>query len=141
MGIESYKNQKSKEIFMATEKDKESGVPGGGAGRKDDVKGSPVYPVSGPHPPGDAPIVGQASFGQGERGAAGYEDHGESELNLGPGNQENKKTTDQRNTEGVVPPRKDPTRDPEFEIPDSEQVEEDVAEAEKTYRKDEKKSA
>lgn len=35
---------------------------------------------SGPHPEGDAPIVGMASWGQGIRGAAGYEDHGESEL-------------------------------------------------------------
>jgi hypothetical protein len=127
---------------MATEKDKESGVPGGGAGRKDDVKGSPVYPMSGPHPPGDARIVGQASFGQGERGAAGYEDHGESALNLGPANREQKQTAaDERNTEGVVPPRKDPTRDPELEMPDPEQVEEDIKEAEKTYKKDEKKSA
>ena len=127
---------------MATEKDKESGMPGGGAGRKDDVKGSPVYPMSGPHRPGDARIVGLASFGQGERGAAGYEDHGESELNLGPSNQEQKQTAaDERNTEGVVPPRKDPTRDPEFEMPDPEQVEEDIKEAEKTYKKDEKKSA
>jgi hypothetical protein len=98
--------------------------------------------MSGPHPPGDARIVGQASFGQGERGAAGYEDHGESALNLGPANQEQKQTAaDERNTEGVVPPRKDPTRDPELEMPDPEQVEEDIKEAEKTYKKDEKKSA
>ncbi|HLI83718.1 MAG TPA: CBS domain-containing protein [Bryobacteraceae bacterium] len=47
---------------------------------KDEVKGSGVYPMSGPHPPGDAPVVGQAEWGQGSRGAAGYEDHGESEI-------------------------------------------------------------
>lgn len=57
---------------------RESGLPGGGAGRKDEVGGSGVYPMSGPHPVGDAPLVGQAGWGQGERGAAGYEDHGES---------------------------------------------------------------
>jgi Raf kinase inhibitor-like YbhB/YbcL family protein len=59
---------------------RESGLPGGGAGRKDEVGRSGVYPMSGPHPAGDAEIRGQASWGQGERGAAGYEDHGSSEL-------------------------------------------------------------
>lgn len=65
-----------------TKKQRESGVPGGGAGRKDDVGRSGVYPMSGPHPPGDAPIVTPAAWGQGKRGAAGFEDHGESELSL-----------------------------------------------------------
>ena len=58
----------------------ESGLPGGGAGRKDEVGRSGIYPMSGPHPPGNAEIRGQASWGQGERGAAGYENHGSSEL-------------------------------------------------------------
>lgn len=61
---------------------RESGEPGGGAGRKDEVGASGVYPMSGPHPPGPAEIKEQASWGQGERGAAGYEDHGGSELTL-----------------------------------------------------------
>lgn len=63
---------------------RESGMPGGGAGRKDKIGKSGVYRVSGPHPRGDAPIVGMASWGQGQRGATGYEDHGESELFLRP---------------------------------------------------------
>ncbi len=46
----------------------------------DKVGHSGVYPMSGPHPPGDAPAVWPGSWGQGKRGAAGYEDHGESEL-------------------------------------------------------------
>lgn len=62
--------------------DRESGVPGGGKGRKDRVGGSGVYPMSGPHPPGNAPAVWPGGWGQGKRGAAGYQDHGESELNL-----------------------------------------------------------
>lgn len=62
--------------------ERESGRPGGGAGRKDKVGASGVYPMSGPHPPGDAPLVWPGAWGQGKRGAAGYEDHGESELNL-----------------------------------------------------------
>ena len=63
---------------------RESGMPGGGAGRKDVVGRSGVYRVSGPHPASDAPIVGMASWGQAARGAAGFEDHGESELFLQP---------------------------------------------------------
>lgn len=66
------------------DKRKESGVPGGGAGRKDEVGPSGVYPMSGPHPPGDAPVVWPGTWGQGNRGAAGYDDHGESELNITP---------------------------------------------------------
>lgn len=50
--------------------------------RRDLVGRSGVYPVSGPHPEGDAPIRGQMEWGQGERGSAGYEDHGASELSL-----------------------------------------------------------
>lgn len=61
---------------------RESGAPGGGAGRKDEVGRTGVYPMSGPHPPGDASIVTPAAWGQGKRGAAGFEDHGESELNI-----------------------------------------------------------
>lgn len=62
------------------EEQRESGSPGGGAGRKDEVGRSGVYPMSGPHPPGDAEIRTQPAWGQGERGAAGYEDHGASAL-------------------------------------------------------------
>ena len=66
-----------------TKKRRESGLPGGGAGRKDEGLGrSGVYPASGPSAPGDAKIVTPRSWGQGARGAAGYEDHGESELNI-----------------------------------------------------------
>jgi len=65
-------------------KKRESGMPGGGAGRKDKIGKTGVYRMSGPHPAGDAPIVGMASWGQGARGAAGYADHGESELFLQP---------------------------------------------------------
>jgi hypothetical protein len=60
---------------------RESGLPGGGQGRIDEVGESGVYPVSsseGASP--DAPVHGQQSWGQGERGAAGYEDSGGSEL-------------------------------------------------------------
>ncbi len=59
---------------------RESGNPGVGGGRKDEVGRSGVYPASGPYPEGNAEFRGQASWGQGERGAAGYEDHGDSEL-------------------------------------------------------------
>ncbi len=61
------------------EQKRESGWPGGGQGRVDEVGGSGVYPASGPYPSGDAEVRGEASWGQGERGAEGYEDHGGSE--------------------------------------------------------------
>jgi CBS domain-containing protein len=62
---------------------RESGMPGGGAGRRDENLGrSGVYPASDPAAPGDAIIVPPDAWGQGARGAAGYEDHGESELNI-----------------------------------------------------------
>lgn len=67
-----------------------SGQPGGGAGRRDEVGKSGVYPASSINEaPGDAEARGMASWGQGERGAAGYQDSGSSELNLGPEDQGN----------------------------------------------------
>lgn len=60
-----------------------AGNPGDGAGRIEDpgAQHAGVWPVSGP-PSGnpDARIHDMASFGQGERGAAGYEDSGDSEV-------------------------------------------------------------
>src|SRR5690349_8106206 len=50
--------------------------------RKDYVGKSGVYPMSGPLPPGNAPLRGQMEWGQGKRGASGYEDHGGSELHF-----------------------------------------------------------
>jgi CBS domain-containing protein len=63
-------------------KDRESKQPHGTTGRRDEVGSSGVYPMSGPHPAGDAPAVWSGSWGQGKRGAAGYDDHGESELGI-----------------------------------------------------------
>lgn len=58
----------------------ESGNPGGGVGRVDDVGRTGIWPVSGPVPEGrDMPIVSQAELGQGTRGPAGAADSGGSE--------------------------------------------------------------
>lgn len=67
----------------------DSGRPGDGRGRRDETGRSGVYPASGPLPPrGDTPIRTPAEWGQGERGAAGYADHGDSEMmTLPPGEQ------------------------------------------------------
>lgn len=63
------------------EPDRESGKPGGGAGRRDEVGGSGVYPMSGGIPEGKHPeLRTPAAWGQGDRGAEGYEDSGGSEL-------------------------------------------------------------
>lgn len=59
---------------------RESGEPGGGQGRIDNTGLSGVYPGDGPWPKGDAPLVSPAAWGQGERGAEGYNDHGDSEM-------------------------------------------------------------
>ena len=58
---------------------RESGMPGGGQGRNDQVEPTGIYPVSemgGASP--DAKVHGEESFGQGDRGAAGYQDAGSS---------------------------------------------------------------
>jgi hypothetical protein len=65
------------------EQKRESGMPGGGAGRRDEVGHTGVYPASsaeGASP--EAEFRGEPGWGQGERGAAGYEDSGESELSF-----------------------------------------------------------
>jgi hypothetical protein len=59
----------------------ESGMPGGGKGRKDETGRSGVYPVSDMEgASGDATTVGEMEWGQGERGEAGYYDSGSSEI-------------------------------------------------------------
>ncbi|HEU5432994.1 MAG TPA: hypothetical protein VFU81_15100 [Thermomicrobiales bacterium] len=78
---------------MATKRDDRSsqpneaaprtGEPGDGAGRKYDPESqnAGVWPVSGPPiPDPNAQPQPMASFGQGERGAAGFQDHGDSAL-------------------------------------------------------------
>ncbi|HEY3354676.1 MAG TPA: hypothetical protein VGQ83_15595 [Polyangia bacterium] len=61
---------------------RDSGEPGGGAGRKDEVGQSGVWPASADPAriPAHAEPRTMAAWGQGERGAAGYEDAGGSEL-------------------------------------------------------------
>lgn len=60
---------------------RESGQPGGGAGRRDEVGPTGVYPMSAGVPQGKHPeIRTPAAWGQGERGAEGYNDSGGSEL-------------------------------------------------------------
>ena len=61
-------------------RDKESGRPGGGQGRKDEVGRSGVYPFSGPDTPQAAEVRPAGAWGQGERSAAGHEEHGRSRL-------------------------------------------------------------
>lgn len=50
----------------------------------DRVGRSGVYPASASNAPGDARAQGMMSWGQGERGAQGYYDHGESEIHPSP---------------------------------------------------------
>ncbi len=81
---------------------RESGLPGGGAGRKDEVGRSGVYPASGPLPPGDAEYRGEMEWGQGSRGPEGYEDHGTSELSYRGGQVLGGYTPDDRKEQGIA---------------------------------------
>ena len=68
------------------EQRRESGQPGGGAGRRDEVGPTGVYPMSGGIPEGKHPeIRTPAAWGQGDRGAEGYNDSGGSELYMKDG--------------------------------------------------------
>ncbi len=63
------------------EQDRESGNPGGGKGRRDEPGRTGVYPLSSSDEAGgEAEVRTEPEWGQGERGAAGYEDHGDSEV-------------------------------------------------------------
>ncbi len=64
-----------------THREGRRGVPGEGKGRVDEVGHSGVYPLSASEGASkEATIQAPQSWGQGERGAEGYEDHGDSEL-------------------------------------------------------------
>jgi hypothetical protein len=70
---------------MKRRSDPDSGVPGGGRGRRDRVDPTGVYPVSAGIPEGKhLEIRTPAAWGQGDRGATGYYDSGESELSIPP---------------------------------------------------------
>lgn len=70
---------------MADDQDsmRESGQPGGGVGRREDVGGSGVYPASAGNAPADAEIRNQAGWGRGGRGAAAGEGGGWTGLGTG----------------------------------------------------------
>ena len=56
------------------------GQPGGGQGRVDEVKGSGVYPGSGPYPSGDAEVRTPGSFVHGQLDEQGRPVEGGSEI-------------------------------------------------------------
>ena len=65
---------------MAEEQAPGGGTSGDDSGKREEIGHTGVYPVSAMDDASpDAPIKGEMEWGQGERGAAGYEDHGESE--------------------------------------------------------------
>jgi len=80
-------NKSSKSEPKSTKSAPHGGMPGDGAGRTDapGSRHAGVWTASGP--PADDPNLPyqpMASFGQGERGAAGYEDSGRSEVRTMP---------------------------------------------------------
>lgn len=71
------------------ERQRESGEPGGGQGRRDTVgergRQSGVHPMSAGVEQAKGEIRTEASWGQGKRGAEGYDDAGGSELTMRDG--------------------------------------------------------
>lgn len=59
-----------REEWAEDDERRDSGLPGGGKGRRDEVGHTGVYPASGPLPPGDAPVQEQGTFGDGPGEAA-----------------------------------------------------------------------
>src|ERR1700755_454485 len=75
------KSKSARAADPEAERMRESGEPGGGAGRRDEVGPTGVYPMSGGIPEGKhLEVRTPAAWGQGERGAEGYNDAGGSEL-------------------------------------------------------------
>ena len=64
----------------AGEPGRESGLPGGGQGRIDEVGRTGVYPGSGPYPVGEAELRTLASFVLGQTDAEGRQVEGGSEI-------------------------------------------------------------
>lgn len=82
----SDRSERDRDESVRGDEQRENGKPGGGAGRRDQVGPTGVYPMSGGIPEGKHPeIRTPAAWGQGERGAAGYEDSGGSELGMRDG--------------------------------------------------------
>ncbi|HET9109247.1 MAG TPA: universal stress protein [Ktedonobacterales bacterium] len=75
------REMKSSTPSTPEEQARESGAPGGGAGRTDVPGHTGVYPLSASEGASrEAQVRGEPAWGQGERGAAGYEDSGDSSL-------------------------------------------------------------
>lgn len=73
--------RKEEELAREASAKGDRGVPGGGQGRRDETGTTNVYPASGPaQPPGDAKLQPMGTWGQADRGPAGYQDSGGSEI-------------------------------------------------------------
>ncbi len=61
-----------------------SGQPGAGKGQREDVRGSRVYPASGPFPRGSAVVRTDAAWGRGPKANTGYAEDDAEESSLLP---------------------------------------------------------
>lgn len=79
-------SSKHGEISREARERSESGEPGGGAGRRDEVGPTGIYPYSAEErPAGDVELRPLGDWAGGDRGIAGYEDSGGSELSMREG--------------------------------------------------------
>ena len=77
---EEQTRQVGQQSGQQTNQRQDSGLPGGGVGRREEPGQTGVYTISSPQGASpDAPLENENAWGQGKRGAAGYNDSGDSE--------------------------------------------------------------
>jgi hypothetical protein len=82
---EDHTQQAGQQAGQQAERKQDSGMPGGGVGRREEPGRTGVYPMSTPEGANpDAPLEDENAWGQGERGAAGYGDSGDSGMMNAP---------------------------------------------------------
>ena len=82
---EEQTRQVGQQSGQQTNQRQDSGLPGGGVGRREEPGQTGVYPMSSPQGASpDAPLENENAWGQGERGAAGYDDSGDSGMMNAP---------------------------------------------------------
>jgi hypothetical protein len=81
------RNQDQEAKSTDAEQKRDSGQPGGGQGRIDEVGRTGVYPASGPLPSGEAEVRTPGSFVHGQTDEQGRDVEGSSEVTTSIGNE------------------------------------------------------
>ena len=82
---EDQTQREGQQAGQQAEHNQDSGMPGGGVGRREEPGRTGVYPMSSPEGANpDASLENENAWGQGERGAAGYDDSADSGMMNAP---------------------------------------------------------